>query len=263
METIKSKKLIAVDTNAKTIKGLTKGWHTGIMYLAPEKLSGEANLCGHASEACAEACLNTSGLGGVYPSIQRARINKALYFIRERNEFMMQIDKEISELLKKYGDNLCIRLNGTSDIPFNNIKLASGKNIIELYPDTQFYDYTKDYKKVINNSLPNYHLTYSIDERAVSSWKGSQVLKSGKNIAIVVSVKLYNDLFPKNRADDYKNFITNDKSESFELLNGDESDLRFLDRKGIVILKAKGKAKNDKSGFVKYDISEIINLTEL
>ena len=263
METIKSKKLIAVDTNAKTIKGQTKGCNTGIMYLAPEKLSGEANLCGHASEACAEACLNTSGLGGVYPSIQRARINKALYFIRERYEFMRQIDKEISKLHRKYGTDLCIRLNGTSDIPFNNIKLPSGRSIMDLHPFTQFYDYTKDYKKVINNSLPNYHLTYSIDERDVSSWKGSQVLKSGKNIAIVVSVKLYNNLFPKNRADDYKNYITNDKGETFELLNGDESDLRFLDRKGIVILKAKGKAKNDRSGFVKYDISEIIDLTEL
>jgi hypothetical protein len=37
------------------------------------------------------------------------------------------------------------------------------------------------------------------------------------------------------------------------VFNGDESDLRFLDPKGSVIgLYAKGKAKKDTTGFVKY-----------
>jgi hypothetical protein len=264
METIKAKTLIAVDTNAKTVKGQTQGYNTGIMYLAPAKLAGEANLCGHASPACVDACLNTSGLGGVYPSIQLARINKALYFIRFRAEFMAQVNKEVGKLSKKYGPALCVRLNGTSDIPFNNIRFDDGLNIMEKYSEVQFYDYSKDYKKVINNSIPNYHLTYSVDERAVSSFKGSQVLKSGKNIAVVVSKKLYNELFGgKNKAEDFKAYITNAKGEKHELINGDLSDLRFLDRKGIVILRAKGKANTDRTGFVKHDIFEIIDLTEL
>jgi hypothetical protein len=37
------------------------------------------------------------------------------------------------------------------------------------------------------------------------------------------------------------------------VFNGDDSDLRFLDPKGVVVgLYAKGKAKKDTSGFVKY-----------
>jgi hypothetical protein len=37
------------------------------------------------------------------------------------------------------------------------------------------------------------------------------------------------------------------------VFNGDESDLRFLDPKGVIVgLYAKGKAKKDTSGFVKY-----------
>jgi hypothetical protein len=37
------------------------------------------------------------------------------------------------------------------------------------------------------------------------------------------------------------------------VFNGDESDLRFLDPRGVVVgLYAKGKAKKDTSGFVKY-----------
>ena len=37
------------------------------------------------------------------------------------------------------------------------------------------------------------------------------------------------------------------------VFNGDESDLRFLDPKNVVVgLYAKGKAKKDTTGFVKY-----------
>ena len=36
-----------------------------------------------------------------------------------------------------------------------------------------------------------------------------------------------------------------------EVVNGDESDLRFLDKSNVIVgLKAKGKAKKDTSGFV-------------
>ena len=36
-----------------------------------------------------------------------------------------------------------------------------------------------------------------------------------------------------------------------KVINGDETDLRFLDEKGVIVgLTAKGDAKKDKSGFV-------------
>jgi len=36
-----------------------------------------------------------------------------------------------------------------------------------------------------------------------------------------------------------------------EVFNADDTDLRFLDPKGVVLgLKAKGRAKKDRSGFV-------------
>ena len=43
--------------------------------------------------------------------------------------------------------------------------------------------------------------------------------------------------------------------EGLSVFNGDDSDLRFLDPKGVVVgLYAKGKAKKDTSGFVKFPI---------
>jgi hypothetical protein len=41
--------------------------------------------------------------------------------------------------------------------------------------------------------------------------------------------------------------------QGLPVYNGDESDLRFTDPKGVVVgLYAKGKAKKDSTGFVKY-----------
>ena len=39
--------------------------------------------------------------------------------------------------------------------------------------------------------------------------------------------------------------------KGYNVINGDESDLRYYDPKNVIIgLKAKGKAKNDKTNFV-------------
>ena len=39
--------------------------------------------------------------------------------------------------------------------------------------------------------------------------------------------------------------------EGFQVIDGDSDDLRFLDKRGVVVgLKAKGKGKVDSTGFV-------------
>jgi hypothetical protein len=132
--------------------------------------------------------------------------------------------------------NLCVRLNLTSDILFEKVKLANGKNIFEQYPHVQFYDYTKHYKRMFLN-IPNYHLTFSRSENVVNQLQASYLLTQGKNVAAVFSTKKGNEL-PAS----YK---------GIEIIDGDENDLRFLYKKGVYVgLRAKGPAKKDKSGFV-------------
>ncbi len=225
-----SQKLLSIDTNAKTVKGQTKGYLTGILYLAPADISGK-NICPHASVGCKAACLFTAGRGAMSP-IRNARLKKTMAFLSDRISFSSTIKAEIASLIKKAnkkGMTACIRLNGTSDLPWHKIE-----DIMQSYPDVQFYDYTPNLFRMLeftNGKLPsNYHLTFSRKEdndQAVDS-----VLKAGGNVAAV-----------------FKSLPISWKG--FPVINGDDTDLRFLDGKGVIVgLKAKGKAKKDTSGFV-------------
>src|SRR6266480_8058724 len=147
--------MLSINSDAKTIKGLKRGYLTGILYLAPHKLSG-ANLCPDASPGCISTCLNTAGRG-VFNSVQKARIRKTQYFRKFRNDFMRELDSDIIALQRraiKLKLTPLVRLNGTSDIPWENVtykvpshnglySLDTVESLIKRHGDIQFYDYTK------------------------------------------------------------------------------------------------------------------------
>ena len=230
LEFVKSKKLLNIDNNAKTVKGQKYGYMTAILYLAPSTQSG-FNVCSMASEGCKNACLYTAG-HGAFSNVQQGRINKTRWYIQERDTFLDKIRKEIDAfIVKAKKRNLipCIRLNGTSDISWEKTGL------IEEYKSIQWYDYTKIYKRAlsfVNGELPsNYHLTYSLNED--NRKNAFDILDRGGNISAVFRKEL-----PK-------------KYNGFKVVNADDSDLRFLDGDNIIAgLLAKGKAKTDHSGFV-------------
>ena len=230
LEFTKSKKLLNIDNNAKTVKGQKKGYKTAILYLAPSTQSG-FNVCPQASLGCKKACLYTAG-HGAFSNVQQGRINKTRWYIQERNTFMAQLRKEISNHIKNCSNKgfiPCIRLNGTSDISFENT------GIFEEFPNVQFYDYTKIYKralKYVNGQYPsNYHLTYSLNED--NKELAFDILFKGGNISAV---------FRKDLPETYK---------GYKVINADETDLRFTDDNNVICgLVAKGQAKKDYSGFV-------------
>lgn len=208
--------------NSKTIKGEKKGYTTYIMYLAPYNQNSKGiNLCSHASEGCAKACLFGSGAAR-FTNVQQGKINKTEYFLADRSAFLAQLDNEISKIVAKHsknGDKFAIRLNGTSDIRFEKFKIRDGKNIFELYPTVQFYDYTKNYLR-FNVELPsNYHLTFSLSE--TNRDKAIELLGKGVNVAMVFGVKSETEL-----PSEYL---------GYKVINGDESDLRFLDEKNVIV----------------------------
>ena len=158
--------------NAKTRKGEKLGWITYGLHLAPFNLSGK-NVCAHASAGCAAACLNTAGRGAM-SNVQKSRIAKTQKFFANKNAFTWQLAKEIGNAIKlanKKGMKACFRLNLTSDLPWENIKIESnGKklSLLEMYPDVRFYDYTKSFPRMqayLKGEMPkNYHLTFSRSE---------------------------------------------------------------------------------------------------
>jgi hypothetical protein len=236
----KSDNLLSISADAKTIKGLKLGFLTGILYLAPYKTISLYNTCSMASVAgCDIACLYSAGRGA-YSSVQNARINKTNWFYQDRQSFINQLIKNIKTLINKankQGLTALIRLNGTSDIKWENIDFdyqgVHYNNIMELFSDIQFYDYTK----IINrDNLPaNYDLTFSYSGKPEFIKYVNQAINKGMRIAVVFKDK-------NNLPDEFMGLT---------VVNGDNSDIRHIDpQNAIVALYAKGKAKKDNSGFV-------------
>ena len=232
------KNLLSTSADAKTVKGQKLGYLTGILYLAPSNIAGRGNVCPMAEKAgCLKACLYTAGRGA-FNSIQQARIAKTQYFFDNQQAFMLDLYKSVQSVINKAKkQNLIplIRLNGTSDIAWENIPVLSFKNIFEAFPDVQFYDYTKIPTR--KNIPENYDLTFSYS--GIAEYQP------------IVKKALLNDKLSRIA-------VVFDKQENIpaeflgrEVLGGDNSDVRHLDKKGsIIALYAKGKAKRDNSGFV-------------
>ena len=233
MEPLKAKfYLLGIGSDAKTIKGVKYGYMTGILYLAPASISGW-EVCPARSEGCTSACLFTAGRG-VYNNVQTARIRKTQLLFKNRTEFLRLLRHDLALLIKKAkakGLTPCVRMNGTSDIGWEGI----AKDLFLEFPELQWYDYTKVLSRMIRyceGKMPsNYHLTFSRSEKNWDDCK--KVLKKGGNVAAV---------FYKQLPSSY---------EGYEVVDGDLSDLRFLDKSNSIAgLKAKGKARYDQSNFV-------------
>lgn len=221
--------------NAKILKSRKLKYLTAGVMFAPNAVSGY-NVCPMASEGCKLSCLSTSG-NGRYARVQLARIQKTKRFFEDREGFMKQLIHEIElfdNKAKRIGFKTCIRLNIVSDVAWERI-LYKGKNIFEHFPRIQFMDYTKIPSRMMPDSkaskYSNYHLTFSRSESNHAT--AEMIAAMGHNVAVVFKGEL-----PK-------------KYMGRSVFSGDKHDLRFLDKKGIVVgLTPKGRAKRDVSGFV-------------
>lgn len=228
--------MLLTKSNTKLLKGETQGYRSFGVHLAPYKISGK-NMCPNASKGCAAACLNVSGQG-YYARVQEARLKKTRYFIERREEFLQELKKDIETSIRRAKKNNmipCFRLNLTSDIPWENVKVEDGKSFMEIFPEVQFYDYSKGFdrmKRFLLGEFPsNYHLTFSRSESNRKECDDIRKLKG--NIAVVFRKKLPKTYMGKR------------------VIDGTKTDLRFLDKKNVVVgLIDIGLAKKDKTGFV-------------
>ena len=259
-------KLLTIEADAKTIKGEKEGYMTAIMYLIPADGASAETLCPMAELArCKIPCLLTAGRGGmaagnatfttpsgtVLPdnAVQHARLRRTEFFLTDQQGFMEQLVAEIHAFTKRAeraGLTPTVRLNGTSDIRWEDVRFnwagagwvrsGAAYTIFEMFPDVQFYDYTKIPNRYRALRVPNYNLTFSyshVPEFASIVVKALATYGTKVNFATVFKGEM-----PKM-------FLGR------EVVNGDETDLRFRDKRGVVVgLKAKGRARKDTSGFV-------------
>ena len=245
---IQFKRFFSTDS-AKAIKADKYGYLNGINYMAPHTTGGDFDLCGKSSAGCRSLCLGFySGQAGMVKdlengtnSVRDSRVRKAQYYINDRHAFMAEMTdhiKKLSNTAKNKNKALCVRLNGSTDLAFESmkVKLRDNKTVTELFPTIQFVDYTKHIKRLLNKNRPaNYHLTFSLSE--TNKAEAVQALKLGFNVAVVFGHGL-----PKEYL-------------GYPVIDGTEHDLRHLDPKGVIVgLDPKGsKAKNDQTGFVVRD----------
>ena len=219
-------------SNAKTAKSEKDGRYlTLILYLSPYKLSGK-NFCPSASPGCIGSCLFSAGRGAM-SSVEEARQSRSELFIKDRQAFLEIVRQDIRRHIKRckrLGKLPAVRLNGTSDLPWEAFR------IMQEFPSVQFYDYTavptRAEASIAHPLWPkNYHLTFSRKEN--NEDKALELFERGMNVSVV---------FRKTPPKTWR---------GLPVFNGDNTDLRFLDPKGKIIgLTAKGKAKKDATGFV-------------
>ena len=227
--------ILSISSDSKTVKGEKYGYLTGIFYGSPAQESGVLNACPHSSEACRFHCLYKQGRASVFQTIKEARIRKTKEFKFESETFREKLRKEIFLLVKKAkakGMIPAIRLNGTTDFPWEKIPVGGKANLMECFPEVQFYDYTPNPFRPYSKLPVNYHLTFSRKED--NEAQVDYAISRGVNVAVVFRSKQFPETY-KGRP----------------VINGDLSDLRFLDPRGVIVgLSAKGTAKKDMSGFV-------------
>lgn len=235
--------------SAKAVKAQGYGWLNAIQYMAPASTSG-VNLCPKSTPACRALCLGWfSGQASMVAdlehgtnSVRDSRVAKAQRFMRDRKAYMADVVRSIENAQReasRKGLRLCVRLNGATDIAWEGIRCERGgaqyANVFAAFPDVAFVDYTKIVAR-FNRALPaNYHLTLSRSE--TNEAECIAALARGVNVAVV-----FGDEKPT-------------QWNGFDVIDGDQHDLRQLDPRGargvVVALSPKGgKAKRDSTGFV-------------
>jgi hypothetical protein len=206
-------------------------------------------MCPDRSPGCTKACLFTAGRG-VFPQVMQSRIRKTQAFTSNPSFFVDSLVKDITSLCKQAARKRMVplvRLNGTSDLPWENIQGTDVYSLPRAFPAVQFYDYTKSARRMAQflqghttGAWPhNYHLTFSRSERNESDCL--EILACGGNVAVVFDTKRGQPL-PK----DWR---------GYRVIDGDLDDARPSNQTslggGVVIgLRAKGRARKDTSGFV-------------
>lgn len=234
------------------------GTMTYCLYLAPWNMSGY-QVCPK-GQHCNEFCLNGSGhnisdtlkhtIEG--STINKARIRKTRLFYEDRDTFMRLMIHEIKRkqrYAEKNGFDFSIRINGTSDLsPILFKDPESGKNLLELFNNVIFYDYTKVFKRIgIMEKYPNYSLTFSFDGY---NWEDCEAfLQRGGNVAVV----FYGEQLPKT-------------FRGWKVEDGNKDDMRYLNTPQTIIGLHYHKTANDyktingKRVFVKPNTPFVIDL---
>ena len=220
----------SVNMTSKHKKGFNYKELNYSLYLSPADSSGY-EVCPGRTEECTRLCLNESGKNTMPQKVKgdiinTARIKKTRLFVEEREFFTRWIIDEIRAAkakVDKLGYGFSVRINNTSDINPARLFIESnyqehgtiGKNILEVFPDVQFYDYTKIISRInLSKLYPNYDITFSYTGYNLPECL--DLLSKGVRVAMVF----------KEVPEEYM---------GYKVIDGDLFDGRFKDEKNDIV----------------------------
>ena len=232
-------------SNPKIVKNTIKGnVITYSISLLQGNLSGYEVCKAALNSPCRALCLGFSGhakasilaFGLKESKVVRARRIKTRLFFEDRDTFMNIMRYEIDKAVQFAKMNDCgfsVRINCMSDIDPCQFRYEdSSRNILDMYPDVVFYDYSKEFDRFYETEIyPNYHLTYSYDGK---NWDNCvDMLRKGRNVAVV-----------------FESPVVPVAWRGYPVIDGTKTDLRYLDEQGgkIVYLLFHRPASAYKSG---------------
>lgn len=203
----------------KMLKSASKGYLTAILNLQPAFRYKGNNTCPQAGK-CKAICLQYTGRNRFN---EDARVRKTKLYYDDQCAFYQMLVGDIRALLAKAErEDLipAVRLNGLSDVFFEQDTVSEGKSIFQLFPDLTFWDYTKHEERMLGKLPPNYHLTYSLNEKTSPGFV-EKLLKAKKSAAFVYVGEMPRYHSVENRV--------------YPVISGDDHDLRFLDKPGRLV----------------------------
>jgi len=223
---------------------------SGIYYnagvsLAPAKISGY-DMCFGSTARCRFSCISDTGHGFIdnhYGSggVLKSRIARTRALVEHPEKFNTILLSEM-EGVGRAADRKNLPVAFRPDIFSDRDWVTSHPWMFDHFSDWEFYGYTKIMSKIrayVNGDCPdNYHLTLSWSERlehqiAVGKYSLKGLLGLGINIAV-----------PFYDLETMKGCIPTEW-RGIEVIDGDKSDLRFLDPKGVIV-GLKTKLPNDR-----------------
>lgn len=245
--------VVTVGADAKTSKGVKLGVRTAICYMAPHTLSGY-NMCPMAEVAqCHKDCLNTAGRGKMQ-SVQLSRLRRTLVYKQHPKLFYDMLERQLESHCKaaiRDGVTPAFRPNGTTDERWE----LSGRwwEMMEYFVKKyglRVYDYTK----IPNRWVPEwYDVTFSYSGSPFFAPHVKYAVDTGFNVEVGIKGRALRRMAVVFRTREMVQKLL-DNNETFyglPVIDGDDTDARFLDPNGVVVaLYAKGQAKHDKTGFV-------------
>lgn len=213
--------------STKIDKGTKYGFMNVVLHLAPHREGGGRSVCPWSTPECRAHCLRTSGRMrlGTAPA---ARARRTALFWSDRKAFLAELHAEIAKAdrqARRKGLSLVVRLNGTSDLPWEQID----PSLFFRHPAVTFYDYTKSGARMaryLAGQLPrNYTLCLSRSDAPGSDLLCREVLSRGGTVAVVFQRQIG---LPSTWY-------------GFPVVDGDRHDIRSVDAPGSVVgLVAKG-----------------------